>query len=572
MKLSVAGFLLVLALASNCAHGAPPFTPKLATTLTLEQILPKDLTRLRVTVTSEEPEPDTQVRLGNVIACSASACYQAENTPANIDVANTENGTGTFIAEMGVPYVSIESLYFEPATGIKSVGGSIKLDKPLTLVWHGGEIFVTLKKSYLNQQAVYTPHLAGQMQLGIPNEDRPAIYYNPKFATVAKLPLQTTISIPPGSTDGPTVFRAKVHNTGDKFPVLHIWPDIDFLKPATVESVELVQPWQLPGYTGQPPVQRIRGPRTSGLRYFDETGVPATYKTEIDHTGVLELDPEQPRSGQKHGTKKTSGANVADTSACIASLAARSAVNALPTGVMLLNDCAKVPPYVHIATASIQDKSRHMFIPTSSSGYIDDKPALNLLRLTDFTTLSHVAINGFVWEGDSGVSGGRGLAHGHVANTGRTIADNRQGGGYTSSYPGNSAGNKLVLRWSRTGEFTWEENAAVGPYDLSKYEYHISSSTSVVKKGVCAQDALVDRWSMIGTSDAGKLVFVSSTSTGKTSAAEMCPVLQRLGVTNAIRLDGGPSASMVVDGNLLNPLGSIVFGDQRHIAYGITLR
>ena len=104
----------------------------------------------------------------------------------------------------------------------------------------------------------------------------------------------------------------------------------------------------------------------------------------------------------------------------------------------------------------------------------------------------------------------------------------------------------------------------------------LSSSTSIVRDGQCAQDALTTRWSAFGTDGKGRSVFISSTSLGQTHVDELCRVFLALGIPNAIRLDGGPSTAMTVDGRLLNPLVSLsdlmAFGTARYVIDGVGAR
>ena len=70
------------------------------------------------------------------------------------------------------------------------------------------------------------------------------------------------------------------------------------------------------------------------------------------------------------------------------------------------------------------------------------------------------------------------------------------------------------------------------------------------------------------------MMFISSTSDGKTSAAELCAVLKALLIKNALRLDGGPSAALIVSGQVLNELNGFAgykYGRLRHIAYPLRI-
>lgn len=135
------------------------------------------------------------------------------------------------------------------------------------------------------------------------------------------------------------------------------------------------------------------------------------------------------------------------------------------------------------------------------------------------------------------------------------------------------AGNKLVLGMSGTKAMFFFETSSPS-YNFQSYGYNlVSSSTSVVKNGVCATSVDSNRWSAIGANTStGEIVLVSSTSSGTTTAADLCAVFKAFGINNALRLDGGPSAAMVISGAHLNPLSGayyLKYGNSRYIAYPI---
>ena len=69
--------------------------------------------------------------------------------------------------------------------------------------------------------------------------------------------------------------------------------------------------------------------------------------------------------------------------------------------------------------------------------------------------------------------------------------------------------------------------------------------------------------------------MISSTSSGTTTAAELCPVFKAFGINYAIRLDGGPSAAMIIANYHVNPLTGaayLKYGNMRYIAYPIQIK
>ncbi len=77
---------------------------------------------------------------------------------------------------------------------------------------------------------------------------------------------------------------------------------------------------------------------------------------------------------------------------------------------------------------------------------------------------------------------------------------------YNCPYVGASDGNKRVLVAPYSGAaFSWRDESKT--FNLNIRSTYVSSSTSVVKDGVCSGDTLTSRWSAVGTTAAGRLVF-----------------------------------------------------------------
>ena len=237
--------------------------------------------------------------------------------------------------------------------------------------------------------------------------------------------------------------------------------------------------------------------------------------------------------------------------------------------------CEKIKPHVHIVYVNTKDKRIKYAIPHSIStmGH-GNGPNLNLLRIDAFLASSSIAlINGFTWAGDLGMLDGQhGQAEGIVRANGVALGDNVSGGG--AGCPGClNGGNKFVMAYG--GDKSMPAFGTITtPKSLGSFSSNVvSSSTSIVNNGTCATSGGDNRWSAVGAMD-GRMVFISSTSEGTTSAAELCVVFKSLLIKNALRLDGGPSTSLVVGGEYLNQLrglANIKYGRARHIAYPLRI-
>ena len=112
-----------------------------------------------------------------------------------------------------------------------------------------------------------------------------------------------------------------------------------------------------------------------------------------------------------------------------------------------------------------------------------------------------------------------------------------------------------------------------GWLDMGQLGNVLSSSTSVVKRGNCGDDNFRSRWSAFGAGP-GEIVMISSAKDTTTTAPEMCQVFQAFDIQNAIRMDGGPSASMMITNELTNPLtlwNYTKYGPMRYLAYGVRM-
>lgn len=90
------------------------------------------------------------------------------------------------------------------------------------------------------------------------------------------------------------------------------------------------------------------------------------------------------------------------------------------------------------------------------------------------------------------------------------------------------------------------------------YRHHLlGSNTSLMIAGACLGDDHKSQWSAIGYGP-DKVVMISSdwgSRNGVFRDSDLCAVFEEFGVTDAIRLDGGGSPSLVVDGVHVNPRG-----------------
>lgn len=595
-----------LAAASCMAQAQIAPTPQATTVVnTLSaSATPRDgFTRLRLSLTSNEASVSETARLAGIALCTTSMCYEA-SAPSSVTVFSTTSGTSTAVAELEVPYSDIASVRFKSVAGQGLLQGSVALPEPLKLEkdFKGGDVLVVVQK----RGTGYVPVAAGSNYI---QPEGATFFYNPTFATTVKLPHGVTLTIPAGATATPHVFLAGVHDTGDDYPLVDIYPPVQLAKPATVQLPMIVRAAastlsnQAPA-TSRPQPVPPGGALASQAQTARASG-PVTI--EINATGTVPRAPRAAPARKQSSVSTTDEGFAADAAATAAAAAAcnqwgwcncadelayppsqQSIANALAaTGTTFLDGwCTTIAPYVHITVTNMADTRERFTIKHSpkvnagaATNYV---PGLPLMRITSWAQNTQVMMNGFYWQGDEGTAAGQyGRADGHVHNFSSGLGDNLAIGGGCEDYPPPyypcntfpSHGNKRVMLMPASGTaWSWVDNGASGI--ISNSLSYVSSSTSIVKNGVCASDATLSRWSAVGNTSGGRLIFISSTSDGPTTAAELCAVFQAMGVINAIRLDGGPSASMTVDGALKNPLVGLYwlkYGNMRYIPYALKI-
>ena len=587
-----------LAAISCFAHAQTPASPPPSTIVNTisPDVAPRDgFTRLRLNLTFNEASAGEMVRLVGVAACSPAACFEA-GAPSSVTIATTANGTSRVIAELELPYSNITSVRFKSSAGPSVLQGSVSLPEPLKLErdFQGGDVLVVVRR----RAAGYEPAAAAA---GYLQPEGTSIYYNPTFATTVRLLHGVTLTIPAGATSAPQVFLAGVHDTGDDYPLVDIFPVVKFAKAAKVQLPALVRSPRgiLSNQSPASPNPRPAAPAGLATQERTDRSGAAEATVEINATGVVRpaAKAPAPRASASSTSQTDDSTSVATEDSacspggwcdCAAALSfplnQQIIANALaPTGSAYLDWCTGIPPYVHITVSNLGDPRERFTVkhaakqPAASLG---GERALPLTRLTSWGPNTQVLVNGFTWKGDQGTNAGQfGTAEGHVHDFANGLGDNLAIGGGCEDYPPpfyhpcntfTSAGNKRVLLVPPAGAgFQWQDNAAAGV--ISNSLSYVSSSTSIVKNGVCATDSLGSRWSAIGTTSGGRIVVMSSTDQ-TTTAAQLCPAFQALGVANAIRLDGGPSAQMTVDGALKNPLTGLYFikyGSARYVPYAL---
>jgi hypothetical protein len=291
----------------------------------------------------------------------------------------------------------------------------------------------------------------------------------------------------------------------------------------------------------------------------------------VKKTGLFRFDEEESQIKSQENVSSTSTASwVANCVAAISQYLPTITSSMRSTGAVYFRKCETIPPYVHIAIGDNSDLREIVGIAYDS---LDSTGLLALQKIETLSVNSQVMINGFSWVGDRGKGPGTGVARGFVQRNSTVLGSNRENGG-NSGAPGL---NQLAVLIQPGTLPKWKE-AINGPLwtngvDGVSVPYSVvSSSTSIIKNGVCTTDSDINRWSAFGVTPDNKVIFMSSTSGGSASAAELCEIFRAFGATHALRMDGNSAAGMTIDGSRVNPLNGvdkILYDESRYVAYGL---
>lgn len=400
------------------------------------------------------------------------------------------------------------------------------------------------------------------------------IFYNPLMNSPEELPYGVKVRIPAGALKKPAILISIVSDTGGLYPSVNILPDLKLAAPMELK----VPPFsdyktRLSVREGDPDAKRL------SEMNIEEISVSLT-----DTKEAANLDFEMMRRKGLGNVNMSSFSSTSffakGISSCINDIKSPDFQEKLDLSLKVHGIfhiptlCVSQPPYVHIvATDSLGAGGQGYYDVLYRVFRYDHETSDWLLSLSRSDSYNgfRVLINGFTWRGDRGfLINTKGVAQGFVKGYDYN-SGNRYTVGRNSNESGAADGRKMVASFSSFDHvgswrvldgqvYSWPNNTPLV----------ISSSTSILRNGVCSGGADENRWSAVGEMEEGKMVFISSTSRGETTVDELCQVFLALGVRNAIRFDGGSAAALVVNGTLLNPLGRIqdvVFGPTRRVAW-----
>lgn len=522
----------------------------------------KNFTRLRlnITTTGSNFNSNSNIRSQDIVFCGKKECFQASSNTYINPIIN-DSGNSSLILDTLIPInKNIEKIYFNNnKNSSDTINGNIALDKDIQLSneYPGYQILVELKKDSNN---TIRPVFATSEYY---RSDIPAIFYNPERNVSFKLKSNFEVNIPSNSLKKPKIFLVMEDDVKQNYPLLDIYPHILMDKNISISS------------NNSTTIQsRSKAANSDANIIVDRTRSFRPQDFEDSQKSIRTLATAANQSCEQILQKKMGDYN-----------------NLLKkNGIVEINDCTNIEPYIHIIYINHIDKNRQFLVPIIPYTNSSPKQDVKLTSIVNYSNAAKVGINGFIWSGEDGTAyGQKGTLLGLVVSNNQVF--------------GNNFRNLQHLVFNRDPTtVTFGQSKGLPSNYKPIYSIQVGSTTSIIKSSNiydlnnirpitpgnnnynCSSDTTDSRWSAIGggnlgsasnTIGKGVTLMVSSTSSGTTTAKRLCPIFKIFSIPNAIRLDGGPSASMMVNGVLVNPLQGLYrvkYGNARNIAYPILVR
>ena len=321
------------------------------------------------------------------------------------------------------------------------------------------------------------------------------------------------------------------------------------------------------------------------LRNKNEMELPASLRTNGGNaqTGFVKTPQDFSNLAQRNISNLQSvptQLNLATANDCaqeIAAIGAQAFYNVVinSVGGILLSNC-NVNTKLHIV---IQDTNR----PGFDVDYFFNAPLASSERLTE-TVNEHVgasprflSLNAWTWDGNRGFRF-------DSDPSGTPDADQFVNGTQISS----SSAQQVLMGFTDPARFTnaipffldKPANTTGVPSTVFNHDV-VGSTSSIIKSSVCNPNntTVRDRRNAMGVVDRGGrryLVTIQTRTGEEIGVNEMCDVFLALEVPDAMQLDGGSAAQMVIDGILINPLETFslkwfALGQQRRVISALSM-
>ena len=545
-----------------------------------------DTANIHIYATSLESSVQAE-NINNIEVCGQEKCYPATlSDTQNTIGTGSQDGTAQILANAKVSRETITSV----KVSWKEIGNSDRLYEtkqklifPLDLkeIPLDGNILMSIRENrctngqcidLVSADAIYS------------REGLNLAFYSPKTGLKKYVGNGVSIDIPEGAIDQARIFNINTFRPIAKYPQVDIYPYIELKKKATVN------------FDLRRTDKKIKGAVIGDGQPNDNRD---SFSLEIDRTSNI-LDGEPSPHPKDKGAANTR--DVERISECISDLSSITANGIEPflqisKGAVLIRACVKKPPYIYIVVTDNWPEGTINYDLTFNTNINSrGEKSLLLTRVNEYSDY-RVLINGFNWTGGiingiGALPGSTGEAYGYVKGieyTGSGLAENGSRhviganslAGGSTEFCSTDINNKCPPPQDNTTNmralsFLGDRRSATWEDKNGYFEFWgdrpvvLSSTTSIIKEGACPPEGSMERWSAFGLTPTGRGIFVSSATDEPTSASELCRVFSTLGSINAIRLDGGSSASMSYYGELLNPLQgvrSVILGEARRVGY-----
>lgn len=343
--------IFFIAASGPAASGAagPPFYPQPVGMAGNTAQAPAGATLFRISLSAADEVVEKSVRIGNITVCSQVACYRPMGPTKDISVFSAKAGTAESLPIFAVPApLTINSIHFEDSAGSNVVAGDIRLSNPVQIEAgaHGGEVMVLIRGEQRGARRIYHPTAAVG---GLFSPARKSVFYNPKFGATTSLDRDTSLSIPAGATDGAQIFSVAIHDTGDKYPMVDVYPSLNLRVPASIKIK---------------PIDRGVPPAGAANSTLQRQVLPATTRP-VRATGVIRFESS---IDEQWSGSATAAAIPSPCAAVLGTMASRINSALSTTGSVYISACESMVPYVHTAKANNMVRRTRLSLNDSFSG------------------------------------------------------------------------------------------------------------------------------------------------------------------------------------------------------------
>ena len=522
--------------------------------------------------TSESSQGAGILRLSRVEVCGSAGC-NVVGEGVSFDVVDAQDDVGVSLSNVGLYVGDVTRISFSVDDGSDYGISNATIDLPTPIsAPDSGRALV-----YVAFDPVAEDELSARL---ITSGDAPIDY----DASMVVVPSRGgtyesesgfSYAAAPSQNSGPAVYTFKEYDVGKAASYFNVYSSL-FASGLTAEMRIPLDPFKFPpGIAPNDYIVRVDGEEVG---YVAEGG---ELVVRTGRTGFVSVTSSVPFAETDSGELIVGGddqsARTGLSGSCAENLAAkfRTYFDKLATGTYALRatDCVNTDPGFHVVLVNLSASRARILLPRSDAG----GGFFNLKKLTTLASSANAlaAINGYFWvSGDGKTAGQKSKLDGTVVASGRGLSAYSATKEALFSFSSRVNGSIRAKVFFKTSGSTSTNQSFQG---RTYNDFVVGSRSSIMANGSCTQDrGGTDKAASAIGYGGGVLMMVSTVSGSSSTNRELCAVLQAMGIIEAIQLDGGPSAGITWQRNLLNPLtgrtySSLGYGSARHIPYGIAV-